>query len=77
MRYFLIRCYVGHCGRGNARDISFAIAAKNLLSALQRAKHFPGVKHHNSQYLLQGVEITEEEYNERRKQNPYEKALRF
>lgn len=77
MRYFLVSCYVGHCGRGNARDISFAVAAKDLLSAQMKAKHFPAVKHHKSKYLLAAKEITQEEYNKRRKNNPYEKALRF
>lgn len=77
MRYFLVRCYVGHCGRGQSRDIAFAIKAKDLLTALAKAKNLPGVKHHNSQYICQGFEITEEEYNERRNINPYERAMRF
>lgn len=77
MRYFLVSCYVGHCGRGHSRDIAFAIAAKDLLTAQMKAKRLPGVKHHNSHYLLAAKEITLEEYEERRKYNPYEKALRF
>lgn len=77
MKYFLVSCYVGHCGRGKARDIAFAIAAKDLLTAQMKAKRFPAVKHHNSKYLLAAKEITQEEYNERRQFNPYEKALRF
>lgn len=77
MRYYLVNCYVGHCGRGSSRDIAFPIAAKNLLAAQMKAKHLPAVKHHNSKYLLSAKEITREEYEERRKYNPYEKALRF
>lgn len=77
MRYFLVNCNVGHCGRGNSRDIALAIEAQDLVSALLKAKHFPGVKHHNSAYLLQGKEITQEEYVERIQTSAYEKALRF
>lgn len=77
MRYYLVRCYVGHCGRGQSRDITFAIKAKSLLAALAKAKRLPGVKHHNSQYICQGFEITEEEYFTRKKNNPYERAMRF
>lgn len=77
MRYFLISCYVGHCGRKNSRDICFAVEAPDLLTAQLKAKRFPAVKHHNSQYLLGAKEITFEEYEYRRQFNAYEKALRF
>jgi len=79
MRYWLVCCYVGHCGRrkhGNSRDIALAIEAPDSVKALLIAKNFPGVKHHGSRYICAAREITKEEYNERRKISAYEKALR-
>ena len=78
MRYWLVCCYVGHRGRrkrGSSREIALAIEAPDSVKALLIAKSFPGVKHHNSQYICTTREITEEEYIERRKISAYEKAL--
>jgi hypothetical protein len=77
MRYWLVICYVGHCGRRHApREIGLAIEAKDSVEALLQAKKFPGVKHHSSRYICTAREITREEYIERRKVSAYEKALR-
>lgn len=79
MRYWLVCCYVGHCGRrgyGHGREIALAIEAPDSVKALLIAKKFPGVKHHRSRYICTTREITREEYIERRKISAYEKALR-
>lgn len=79
MKYWLVCCYVGHCGRkrkGKAREIALAIEAKDCTQALLIAKKFPGVKHHASRYMCYSKEITYEEYIERRQYSAYEKALR-
>lgn len=77
MKYWLVVCYVGHCGRNHApREIGLAIKAKDSVDALLQAKKFPGVKHHKSRYICTTREITEEEYLERRKESAYIKALR-
>lgn len=77
MRYWLVVCYVGHCGRRkNLREIGLAIEAKTCVDALLIAKTFPAVKHTNSKYLNGAREITYAEYVERRKVSAYEKALR-
>ena len=77
MRYWLVVCYVGHCGRKKApREIALAIEAKDSVDALKQAKKFPGVKHHRSQYMCTTREITYEEYVERRQYSAYEKAFR-
>ena len=76
MKYWLVVCYVGHCGRRQApREIGLAIKAKDSVEALLQAKKFPGVKHHSSRYICTTREITREEYIERRKVSAYEKAL--
>jgi hypothetical protein len=79
MKYWLVCCYVGHCGRrghGHSREIALAIEAPDSVKALLIAKKFPGVKHHNSHYICTTREITQEEYIARRKNSAYEKALR-
>ena len=79
MKYWLVVCYVGHCGKrshGNHRDIALAIEATTSVEALMMAKRFPGVRHSNSRYICSTREITMEEYYERRKFSAYEKALR-
>lgn len=78
MRYWLVVCYVGHCGRrghGHRREIALAIEARTSVEALMQAKRFPGVKHHQSRYICTTREITQEEYIERREISAYEKAL--
>lgn len=75
MRYWLVVCYVGHCGRGRTREIALAIEAPDSVKAMLIAKKFPGVRHHQSRYMCTTREITKEEYTERRQVSAYEKAL--
>ena len=74
MRYFLITCPRGHCGVGQYTDISFAIAARNLLEAMDKAKRMPGVKH--TRAILAGKEITFDEYKKFRSVSAYERNAR-
>lgn len=77
MKYWLVCCYVGHCGRRkNPREIALVIEAETSVEAMLIARKFPGVKHHKSKYLCYTKEITKEEYLERKKINAYNKALR-
>ena len=69
MKYYLVTCHRGHCGCGNSTDITFAIVAENLLHACNIARKMPSVKH--TRLAIYGREITQEEYNERRKINAY------
>lgn len=71
MKYFLITCVRGHCGNGHSTEIKFAFEAKDLLSACDKAKRMPSVKH--TRLVLHGKEITKEEYIEYRKISAYER----
>ena len=71
MRYYLVTCMHGHCGRKNYNEISFAISARTLMDAMQQARRMPGVKHTNRRCILSGREISLEEYCARRKERAY------
>ena len=73
MKYYLVTCHRGHCGSGNSLDIQFAIMARNLLEASDKAKRMPGVKH--TRGILFGKEITEAEYNQLRAVSAYKRAI--
>ena len=76
MKYWKVICYVGHCGRGNRRELALGIEAETCTQAMLVAKKFPGVKHGSSQYICSTREITREEYLIIRQQDNYAKALR-
>ena len=71
-RYFKVTCHRGHCGTGHSTDITFVFVADNLLQAMDKAKRMPSVKH--TRLIINGTEITETEYNDRRTKSAYEKA---
>lgn len=71
MRYFIVMCHRGHCGTGHSTEIKFAIKARNLIEACDKAKKMPSVKH--TRMAIYGKEITEEEYNEYRQVSAYKK----
>lgn len=73
-RYFMITCSRGHAGTGHGTEIKFAIAAKNLLDACDKARRMPSVKH--TRLALFGKEITEAEYIEYRKISAYDRINR-
>lgn len=72
LKYFMIICHRGHCGCGHSTEIKFAICAKNLLDACDKAKRMPSVKH--TRMAIYGREITEQEYHEYRKISAYQRA---
>lgn len=71
MKFYMIVCQRGHCGCGHSTEIKFAIRANNLLSAMDKARKMPSVKH--TKLALYGKEISEQEYNEYRAISAYER----
>ena len=71
-RYFKVMCHRGHCGTGHSTEIVFAMAAENLLEAMDKARRMPAVKH--TRMIISGAEITEAEYLERRRKSAYKLA---
>lgn len=71
MKFYKVTCHRGHCGIGHSTEITFAIEAANLLEAMDKAKRMPSVKH--TRAIIQGREITQEEYVEYRKMSAYER----
>lgn len=69
MKYFKVTCPAGHAGTKQSRDITFAIEAKNLIDAMDKARKFPMVKH--DRLVANAKEITKEEYDEIRKESAY------
>ena len=69
MAYFKIRVKQGHYGAGNHGTLTFAIKAKDILEAMQKAKRMPSVKH--NLLVENAIEITKEEYDELRKESAY------
>ena len=75
MRYFLITCHRGHCGMGHSSSITFAFEARNLIDAMDMGKRMPSVKH--TRMIMNGKEISKEEYTEYRKVNAYERSYQM
>lgn len=71
MKFYMITCHRGHCGCGHSTEIKFAIAARNLLEACDKARRMPSVKH--TRLAIFGKEITEQEYKEYRKVSAYQR----
>ena len=71
MKFYKISCHRGHNGTGHSTEITFAIAARNLLEACDKARRMPSVKH--TRMAIYGREITEQEYNDYRKISAYER----
>lgn len=73
MKFYLITCHRGHCGRGRSTEITFAIQAINLLAAQDKAKKMPAVKH--TRGIIFGREITQKEYVEFRSVSAYDRCV--
>lgn len=69
MKYFKVITSMGHAGSGKQREGVFTIRAPDSITALMKAKRFPGVKHTKLPSLTK--EITEKEYNQLRKESAY------
>lgn len=73
MGYYAVTMVRGHQGiKQNDGLITFAYEARDLLTAMGKAKRQPGVKH--SKPPVRAVAITREEYIELRKISAYERA---
>lgn len=75
MKFYMVMCHRGHCGVGHSTEIKFAIRAKNLLEAMDKARRMPSVKH--TRLAIYGKEITEQEYNEYRQVSAYERFNQY
>lgn len=75
MKYYMVVCQRGHCGKYRSVDIKFAEKARNLLEAMDIAKNRPAVKH--TKPILRAWEITEQEYLDFRKTSAYERLENF
>lgn len=71
-KYYAVTCHKGHCGRGRSVEITFAFQAGNLLSAMDKAKRMPGVKH--TRMIISAKEITSQEYVKYRQISAYERV---
>ena len=71
MKFYKVTCHRGHCGTGHSTEITFAVAAKDLLEACDRARKMPSVKH--TRMAIFGKEITEAEYNSYRQVSAYDR----
>ena len=72
MRFYRVSVKRGHCGAGYFLPITFAIAANNIVDAMDHAKRMPGVKH--DRFILSADEISFREYCVLRKQSAYERS---
>lgn len=71
MKFYLVTCERGHCGKGNCSYIKFAFEADNMMAAVDMARSMPSVKH--TRLCTAAKEITYEEYIEYRKVNAYDR----
>lgn len=69
MRYFAVTCKHGHHGNRKYFPITFVFDAEDAISAMDRGKKMPGVKHDAP--ILECREISYSEYIERRKMSAY------
>lgn len=73
MKYYKFVVKMGHVGCGNYLETEVFVKALNMLSAMSKAKRIPGVKH--NRLPLKGIEISENEYIEGIKANPYIQSM--
>lgn len=71
MKYYMVTCHRGHCGTGHSTEIKFAIKARNLLEAMDKARRMPSVKH--TRLAIYGKEISEQEYTAYRQVSAYKR----
>ena len=76
MKYYLVSCRMGHNYNQSFNKMAvatFSIQAKNSLQAMQKAKHFAGVKHSHTMGIVKLEEVSKAIFLENRKNNPYSK----
>ena len=74
MKYYAITCVRGHQGaRNNYALITFYVEAKDIIAAAKVAQRMGGIKH--TRMPVSCRQITREEYEFRRKENAYKRAM--
>ena len=72
MKYYAITMERGHVGTGNfSQHITFYIAANDMLSACDIARHMPGVKHSRFPVKATAIDQTVFEMQKMNKYNAY------
>lgn len=71
IKYWMVTCHRGHLGTGHSTEIKFAIKAKTLLQACDKAQQMPSVKH--TRMICSGYEISAKEYFEYREVSAYKR----
>ena len=74
MQYSAITCIRGHQGARNDNAlITFYVEAKDIIAAAKVAQRMGGIKH--TKMPVNCKQITKEEYEFRRKENAYKRAM--
>ena len=74
MKYYAITCVRGPQGaRNNNALITFYVEAKDIIAAAKVAQRMGGIKH--TKMPVNCKQITKEEYEFRRKENAYKRAM--
>lgn len=73
MKYYRVLCQRGHVGTKRSSTITFFFEAENALSAMEKGRNMPGVKH--GKLPLECKEITAAEYMRNLQRNAYEAAF--
>ena len=74
MKYYAITCIRGHQGARNDNAlITFYVEATDIIAAAKVAQRMGGIKH--TKMPVNCKQITKEEYEFRRKENAYRRAM--
>ena len=74
-KYFAVIAKCGHVGNGYFMPICFAVAAKDMDSAIKLTKEFPRVKRDAKQCIIAVAEISDVEYYLLHNHKKYENLL--
>jgi len=69
MKYYKIQVLLGHLGSGKGMPTWIYIEADSMLTAIDLARDFPGVKH--SKLPIQAIEISKKNYLKGRETKDY------
>jgi len=74
IKYFEVMVKLGHQGNKRHIESNIYVKASNILSAVEKARQYAGVKH--GKYPLQTREVSKEEYEDGRKHGFYNSVFR-
>jgi len=60
--YYIVTAKCGHVGKGRYVPIDFPVLAKDKKEAAEKTRHFPRVKHHQKDAIINVMEVNKEEY---------------